>query len=215
MSIREGGAQLTAVSHELQPGLSTELFEPGGAAAERRQIQPAHVRLDGLRHAASEVGPHLLDAPRGVVRGLEETALAVRVLPKGHVDGDAGGGRDDARLPEPAADGLAHPPPLPDEALGADEDAADGSAEALGEAEADGVEAGAEVGQRAGAAGDDLPEPRAVAVHADAVLAREGRDAPHLAQRHDEAVERVLEADDARRARVDVVAEDDVLLDVF
>lgn len=191
------------------------MFEPGRATTERFQIQPAHVRLDGLRRAASEVSPQLLDASRGVVRGLEKTTLAVGVLSKRHIDSDASGGRDDARLPKPAADRLAHPPPLPDDALGADEDAADRGAQALGEAQADGVEAGAELGQGAGAAGDDLPEARAVAVHADAVLARERRDAPHLRQRRDQAVEGVLEADDPRRADVDVVAQDDVLLDIF
>lgn len=147
--------------------------------------------------------------------GLEEAAPAAGVLSERHVDGNASGGGDDARLPQPAADRLAHPPPLPDEALGADDDAADRGAQALGEAQADGVEAGAELGQGAGAAGDDLPEARTVAVHADAVPARERRDAPHLLQRHDQAVEGVLEADDPRRTGVDVVAEDDVLLYVF
>lgn len=122
------------------------------------------------------------------MRGLQKAALAARVFPKRHVNGDASGGGHNARLPQAAADRLAHPPGLLDEGLGADDDAPDGRAEALGETQADGVEAGAEVGQGTGARRDDLPEPRAVAVHVDAVLAREGGDAPRLRERRDLAV---------------------------
>ncbi|KAJ3482485.1 hypothetical protein NLG97_g7553 [Lecanicillium saksenae] len=47
------------------------------------------------------------------------------------------------------------------------------------------------------------------------MLARKGGDARNLGERHDHAVERVLEADDARRAGMQVVAQDHVGGDVF
>lgn len=73
----------------------------------------------------------------------------------------------------------------------------------------------AEVPQGPGAGRDDLPEPRAVAVHEDAAPAREVRDAADLVERRDHAAERVLEGDDARRARVHLVAEHGFGADVF
>ena len=52
-------------------------------------------------------------------------------------------------------------------------------------------------------------------MHDDLVLARPGCDALALCERSDDAAERVLQADHAGRARVDVVAEDGVGLHVF
>lgn len=116
------------VSHQLQPGLPAQLDEARVAAIHRREVQPQHVGLDGVLHPAAEVRPQLPDAPGRRVRAAQEPALAARPPPEGHVDGDAGGGRDDARLPQAAADRLAHPPRVPDRAPGPDDYAADGRA---------------------------------------------------------------------------------------
>lgn len=94
-------------------------------------------------------------------------------------------------------------------------DASHGCAQALGETQAQRVKLRTEFLQSACASHDGLPETGAVAVHLDAVLAGELGDALDLAQGHDHAVERVLEADDAGGTVVDVVADDDVGLDVL
>lgn len=94
-------------------------------------------------------------------------------------------------------------------------DASHGRAQALGEAQAQRVKQRAEFLESACAGHDGLPETRAVAVHFDAVVAGELGDALDLAQGNNHAVERVLEADDAGGTVVDVVADDDVGLDVL
>lgn len=114
-----------------------------------------------------EVSPHLLDTSCSGMRRLQETTLAIRIFPKSRIDGNARSSRDNTRLPQAAADSLAYPSPVLDVLLGADYNAADGRTQTLREAQADGVETGAEVAQGPGAGGDGLPETRTVAVHED------------------------------------------------
>lgn len=179
-----------------------------------RQVQPHHVRLDGETQPTPPPHPHVRHASRLLMARAQLAPGPTHAGAEGLVDAHPGRRADDAGLPHPAADTLADPARALDEGLVADEDAADGRAEAFAEAEADAVETGAVLVQRAGARDDGLPEPGAVEVGADAVRARPGRDGAGVGEREHGAVERVLEADDARRAGVDVVAQDGVLLHV-
>jgi hypothetical protein len=179
------------------------------------KIEPHHIRLRRLRQPPAHGSPHRRYPLRDLMAPLQQAPLTIRAPPKRLIDSHARRGRQHARLPQPPADGFPHPARPPDERLAADQDAAHGRAEALREAQRDGVEAGREVRQRARARDDGLPDPRAVEVQLHAVLAREGADAPRLGEGHDGAAEGVFEGDDARGARVDVVREDDVLLDVL
>ena len=196
--------------------LAAELDEALDGAAGTLDVQPHHVGVNGMDQRAAHAGPQGLDRLGHLVGGLQPAVAAVGGLAKGLVDGDAGGGGEHAGLAHAAADGLADPAGVADDVAGPDEDAADGGAEALGEAQAKGVEGRAHVGQGAGAGGAGLPQAGAVAVQADAVAAGEGGDAPDLGERHDHAVEGVLEADDARGAGPwDVLAEHGVSLHVL
>lgn len=96
-----------------------------------------------------------------------------------------------------------------------DNDAANRGTEALGEAQAHRVKVRTKFRQRACAGGDSFPHPGAVAVHQDVVLARKLGYALDFGEGHDHAIEGIFEADYARGAGVHVIAEDDVLLDIF
>ncbi|TPX16694.1 uncharacterized protein E0L32_003635 [Thyridium curvatum] len=193
---------------QLEPFLLPQLHEPLLVHARPLEVQPAHVGLHGVRHPAAQLpDPQPLDLPRQLVRAPQQPALPAGALPKRLVDGDPRRRRQRARLPQPAADALAHPPRVPDHVPRPDDDAARRRAEPLAEAQRQRVEARPELGQAAGARGHGLPEARAVAVRAHAVRARPGRDAARLGEGHDRPRERVLEADHARRARVHVVVE--------
>lgn len=96
-----------------------------------------------------------------------------------------------------------------------DDDASHRGAQALGEAQTDGVKLCTELLQATCASDDGLPQTGTVAVHLDVVLAGKLGDALDLAQGHDHAVEGVFKADDASGAVMDVVADDDVGLDVL
>jgi hypothetical protein len=171
------------------------------------QVEPHHVGVDGILQLASQIRPDALYF-LGVLMRLRKLATKERLL-----DCNTGRRSYDAGLSQPTADGLADPAAALDEGFGADDDAPYGCAEALAETEAYAVELGAEVLEGAGTGSHGLPQAGAVQVHDDAVLTRPCRDATRLDERHDGAVERVLERDDARGAGVHVVGDDGVLLD--
>lgn len=72
--------------------------------------------------------------------------------------------RHDPSLPQPAAERLADPARAGYKGLRTDDHAADWRAQALAEAQADAVEAGAVVGEGAGTGRNGFPEARAVEV---------------------------------------------------
>lgn len=178
------------------------------------QIQPHHIRLDGETQPTAPPHPHVRHPSRPVVTGAQLPPRPTHAGAESLVDAHAGRGADDARLAHAAADAFPHPSGALDEGGVADEDAADRGAEALAEAEADAVEAGAVVVERGPAGRDGLPEAGAVEVGADAVVAGPGGDGAGVGEREEGAVEGVLEADDAGGAGVDVVGQDGVALHV-
>lgn len=179
--------------------------------ARARDVEPDHVRLRPRDELAPELLPEGRGAPGLVLRTLHLAAE------EDVVDGHARRGRDDARRAHAAAEELARPVGALHEGGRAGDDAADGRAEALGEAHLDAVEARADLAQRAGAGGGGLPEARAVQVHVDGGIlgARPPRDGADVVERQDGAPERVLQADDARRGVVVGLGDDGVALDVL
>lgn len=147
----------------------------------RQQEGPQRARRGRESGEGRTDGEEELSAVRGEALG-EVRAQVVRRLELGEVVVDAVVGRDGERaaLPDAAAKRLAEPLDLLDELARADEDAADGRAEALGQAQRDRVERAAQLLERHARLGGDLPHARAVAVHDDAVRAHAVRDADDL-----------------------------------
>lgn len=193
----------------------TQLGEFLRAAAGRLDIQPSHVCMDRMHQLAAQARPQRLDFLGHFVSLLQQAIAAIVLCPKRLVHSNPRTGGDEARLPHASANGLSRPPRMLQSLAVSHNDASNGCAQALGEAQAQSVKLRAKLLQSACAGHDGLPEARAVAVHLDAVLAGELGDALDLAQGHDHAVERVFETDDPRGTVVEVVADDDVGLDVL
>lgn len=168
-------------------------------------IQPHHIRLNGMRQLPSLLHPKLFNLPRSLVACSQPAPLARWSRPEVLVHGNARRGGNDACLPGPAADGLANPPAVRDEGCVADDYATDRGAQPLAEAEAHAVEFAAEIGEGACVGGDDFPDPRAVQVHFYVIRAGECGDALDLVEGHNHSVEGILEGYDAGGAGVDVV----------
>lgn len=149
---------------------------------------------------------------------------------KGLFDGDARRRGENARLAHAPAHGLAQVTRALDERATADEDAADGCAEAFGETQGYAIALGGVAGEfgdeggtlvRGGevglgdGGGDRFPETSAIAVQMHGMRATPGGDAGDFRQGHHRAGERVFETDESGRGAVDLVAEDGVFLHVF
>ena len=186
-----------------------------GSQPRRLQIQPDHVRLHWMSQLSPTTRPHVGDpCGTGVCLG-ELPTFAARTRPKRLLDGHSSGGREHARLPDPTPNRLAEPPRLLDKLLRPDNDTADRGAETLRKTQAHAVKQASVLGETPGPRYRSFPEPRPVQMDLDVVGMRPFRDPTRFRQRHDHAVQGVFQADQLRRAVVDVVVENGARLDIF
>ncbi len=113
------------------------------------------------------------------------------------VEGVECGGGEDAGLAHAAAEHFAEAAGALDDVAWAAEGGADGSAEAFGEADADGVEGGGVFVFGDAGGGGGVPEASAVEVEFQAVVAGDGFDFPELMEGPDAAAAAVVGIFDA------------------
>lgn len=190
--------------------------EAGGGAGEDEDVVFGEVSGEGVgvgEASEDHVGGGVVDGDVGdggeaVGEGLGEGVVIGEAVDMIFECVDAGGG-ELAGLAEATADDFAPAAGLVDEICGADEEGADGGAEALGEAKGDGVEGGGDRG--GGIAGGDggVEEAGAVEVEVEIVFVDEIAGGLEVGQREDAAVGSIFEAKEAGAGVVEVIGFDE------